>query len=463
LPGGGFDTGFDVGFDIGTDAAQRLPTWFRGASCEMRPANVTYEMRSSNAQCAARAVNMQFQTRALNIAFGLRMPNLQMPAPLWRPGGQTDMVDRVSGAVYVAPDGDDANSGTEASPVLTLDRASALIDPGGTIYYAGGTHTHLTQQTISRNGTASERITVCPVPGEHAIIDGGGGIDGTSPLVMIDGNYVTFRDIEVQRSSRQGIAIYTATGAEVINCVVRDCWGTGIISEGPTVGSNADTRIEGCTVYHNTAHNLTGEPGYGQGVSLSTGSGGTVRNCFVYENMGEGIGVMKGHGAATLEDNVSYDNYKINIYCDSPSTGTGTRIDGNLCFCTGNPKYLTYNTGLRSTGITFARETGSGHLAGIVCVNNTLVGCHYGISFFEQRPDSGLVDAIFTGNAIINSVTAAMHIEPSGASGNQVTDNIFFPAPVFGGDLSGFIFGPADPQFIAGRGNNAVVWASSEV
>jgi hypothetical protein len=459
LPGGGFDTGFDVGFDIGTDAAQRLPTWFRGASCELRPANVTYEMRASNAQCDVRAVNMQFQTRALNIAFGLRLPNVQTPSdwPLWRPGGQTDMVDRVSGAVYVAPDGDDANSGTEASPVRTLDRASALVAVGGTIYYVGGVHNCLTQQTITKNGTASERITVCPVPGEHAIIDGSGSDYQTA--VMLDGNYVTFRDMEVRNSTRQGIGIYAATGVEVLNCSVHDCWETGIINEGPSVGSNSGTLIDGCEVYRNTNHNLTGEPGYGQGISISAGSGATVRNCLVHNNMGEGIGVMKGHEGATIENNVSYDNYKINIYCDSPATGV--TVDGNLCFCTGDPKYLTYNTGLRSTGITFARETGSGHLAGIVCVNNTLVGCHYGISFFEQRPDSGLVDAIFTGNAIINSIAAAMHIEPSGASGNQVTDNIFFPAPVFAGDLSGFIFGPVDPQFVAGRGNNAVVWAGA--
>jgi len=46
MPGGGFDTGFDVGFDIGTDAALRVPTWFRGASCELRPLNMELQMRA---------------------------------------------------------------------------------------------------------------------------------------------------------------------------------------------------------------------------------------------------------------------------------------------------------------------------------------------------------------------------------------------------------------------------------
>lgn len=344
-------------------------------------------------------------------------------------------------AIYISPDGDDTNLGDEARPVHTLDRASALVKPGGTIYYTAGVHHPLTQQTISKNGSADARITVCPVPGAHVVIDGGGGIDGNSPLVMLDGNYITFRDIEVCNSSRQGIAVYTATGAAIINCVVHDCWGTGIISEGPTMGSNADTLVEGCTVFRTTNHNLTGEPGYGQGISMSTGTGGTVRNCSVFNVMGEGIGVMKGHSGAVVEGNVSYDNYKINIYTDAPSSGDSTTIRGNLCFCTGNPKYLTYGEKNRSTGITLARETGSGHVNGVICEDNVILGCHYGISFFEQRKDSGLTNAIFARNLIANSVVAAWHIEPAGASDNEISDSVFVSmhgSPLFAGDMSGY-------------------------
>ena len=345
------------------------------------------------------------------------------------------------GAIYISPDGDDTNLGDEAHPVHTLDRGSALARAGDTIFYLAGRHYHLTQQTISKNGSADARITVCPVPGAHATIDGGGGTEGNSPLVMLDGNYVTFRDIEVCRSSRQGIAIYTATGAEIIGCVVHDCWGTGIISEGPTAGSNTGTLIEGCTVYKNTNHNLTGEPGYGQGISLSTGTGGTVRNCYVFCNMGEGIGVMKGHSGAVVEGNVSYDNYKINIYCDAPAEGDSTAVRGNMCFCTGNEKYLTYNTRLKSTGITFARETGSGHVNGVECSGNVILGCHYGISFFEQRKDSGLTNSLFSRNLIANCDVAAWHIEPAGAADNEISDSVFVSmhgSPLFAGDMTGY-------------------------
>ncbi len=155
-------------------------------------------------------------------------------------------------------------------------------------------------------------------------------------------------------------------------------------------------------------------------------------------------------------ENVLWDNYKINIYNDSSSDST---IEGNFCFSFGNPDYLTYNTLLRCTGITFARETGSGKLNAISCKDNTVVGCHYGISFFEQRKDSGLTNSIFEGNAIIKSVTAALHIEPSGASNNRMRNNIFFPRPLFEGDLAGFVFEPADPQFVRGMGNNAILWS----
>jgi len=344
-------------------------------------------------------------------------------------------------AIYVSPEGDDSNEGSESFPVHTLDRASALARAGDTIYYTAGRHYHLTQQTISKNGSADARITVCPAPGAHVVIDGGGDINGTSPLVMLDGNYVTFKDIEVCGSSRQGIAIYTATDVHVLGCVVHDCWGTGIISEGPTIGSNSDTLIEGCIVYKNTNHNLTGEPGYGQGISLSTGTGGIVRNCSVFCNMGEGIGVMKGHSGAVVEGCIAYDNYKINIYTDAPAEGDSTTIRGNFCFCTGAEKYLTYNEQNRSTGITLARETGSGHVNGVECSGNVILGCHYGISFFEQRKDSGLTNSRFAHNLIANSVAAAWHIEPSGAADNEISDSVFASmngAPLFMGDMTGY-------------------------
>jgi len=345
--------------------------------------------------------------------------------------------------IYISPEGDDDNDGTKMYPVHTLNRASALVKAGGTIFYTAGVHRHLTQQTISKNGTADERIVVCPVPDAYVTIDGGGGKDGTSPLVMIDGNYITFRDIEVCRSSRQGIAVYTAISAEIIGCVVHDCWGTGIISEGPTAGSNTDTLIEDCTVFRNTNHNLTGEPGYGQGISMSTGTGGTVRNCNVFNNMGEGIGVMKGHSGAVVENNVSYDNYKINIYTDAPSSGDSTTIRNNICFCTGNPAYLTYGEQNHSTGVTLARETGSGHVNGVECINNVILKCHYGISFFEQRKDSGLTNSLFSQNLIANSIVAAWHIEPAGAADNEVSDSVFVSmngAPLFMGDMTGYEF-----------------------
>jgi hypothetical protein len=345
------------------------------------------------------------------------------------------------GAIYISPDGDDTNLGDEAHPVHTLDRASALARAGDTIYYMAGRHYHLTQQTISKNGSADARITVSPVPGAHVVIDGLGMERETTPLVMLDGNYITFRDIEVCNSGRQGIAIYAATGVEVINCVVHDCWSTGIMSEGPTAGSNTDTLIDRCTVFRNTNENLTGEPGYGQGISLSAGTGGRVRNCYVFNNMGEGIGVMKGHSGAVVEGNVSYDNYKINIYTDGPSSGDSTTIRGNLCFCTGNEKYLTYDTRLKSTGITLARETGSGHVNGVDCSGNVILGCHYGISFFEQRPESGLTNSLFSRNLIANCDVAAWHIEPAGASDNEISDSVFVSmhgSPLFAGDMTGY-------------------------
>jgi hypothetical protein len=71
---------------------------------------------------------------------------------------------------YVAPAGNDANPGTAARPLATLQAAVNRLQPGDTLLVHGGTY----RETVvfPRNGTAEKPITLKSCPGEKVIVSG---------------------------------------------------------------------------------------------------------------------------------------------------------------------------------------------------------------------------------------------------------------------------------------------------
>lgn len=345
----------------------------------------------------------------------------------------------IPGAIYVAPYGNDAYTGSLLQPVKTLDRAGALVSAGGTIAYFGGVHTCPVVQNITTNGTISNRITICPVPGHKPIIDGSGPQVGAQHLFFIDGDYITVKDLEIRNSTRDGIVVYQAVGVIVENCYVHGCWQAGIMSEGTTNASNDGTIIRKCFVERNVRHNLTGAAGYGQGISLSIGQNGIVEDCIVTRNMGEGIGLQKGHSGGTVRRNISGDNYKINMYNDACNNST---FDRNFCFATGFVETQVYGTGARPNGFTWSRETGSGAVTGLKVTNNIFANCNYGMLYFIQLANAGYTGAVIAGNTIANPITAGIRIEGgASAANNTISNNIFHSdtgVPAAAGDWNGY-------------------------
>jgi len=77
-----------------------------------------------------------------------------------------------SGAILVAPDGDDGNPGTTAAPLRSLTRAVALASPGSTIVLRAGTYHE--SVTIPSGRT----VTVQNWPGEVVWLDGSEVVSG---------------------------------------------------------------------------------------------------------------------------------------------------------------------------------------------------------------------------------------------------------------------------------------------
>lgn len=73
---------------------------------------------------------------------------------------------------YVATNGNDASSGTEASPWRTIQKAANTLVAGDTVYVKQGTYN---ERIIPKNsGTSSGYINFIAYPGQSVTLDGSG-------------------------------------------------------------------------------------------------------------------------------------------------------------------------------------------------------------------------------------------------------------------------------------------------
>ena len=107
--------------------------------------------------------------------------------------------------LYVSPTGSDANPGTAAAPLLTLQKAADRVGPGDTVTAPAGTYAGF---NLFASGTATQRITF---RGEASPGAGGVVIDRPNPWNSRDGinlegaSFVTVEGFTVKNQPRAGI------------------------------------------------------------------------------------------------------------------------------------------------------------------------------------------------------------------------------------------------------------------
>ncbi len=101
--------------------------------------------------------------------------------------------------IYVAPNGNDSNDGSEASPLATLKgardkvrsiKASGFPEKGITVYFRGGEYrwSETVEFTDADSGTQSGKIVYASYPGETAVFTGGVRIPGSEFTNVTDEN-----------------------------------------------------------------------------------------------------------------------------------------------------------------------------------------------------------------------------------------------------------------------------------
>lgn len=248
-----------------------------------------------------------------------------------------DYADLVTGdtpsanALYVAPNGRDGATGTEADPT-TLTSAITRISAGGTIYLRGGTYNFSQTVTIPQgnNGTSSARKKLSAYQGETPVLNfSAQSEDPANRGLAVNGSFWHVYGIVVQRAGDNGIFV---GGSNNIfeRTVTRFNRDTGLqisrmLSSTPKEQWPADNLVLSAESHDNA--DSDGEDADGFAAKLTSGPGNVFRYTVAHNNIDDGWDLYTKSdtgpiGAVTIEDSLAYENGTLS---DGSQAGNGDR------------------------------------------------------------------------------------------------------------------------------------------
>lgn len=291
------------------------------------------------------------------------------------------------GFYFVAPNGDDKNSGGILEPLATLNRADDLMVDGDTCFVRGGRYTNMGPQSLKKSASFEKYPE-----------------DDTPPVL----DMAAYQDA-MQENEQYGIALYGAgailsglwitggwkgfiaradkvmiTGSRVTNCGSR---GFGIAGHNVTLLGN---KAINCGLFWQeqcqdpARYLIGGWPGIIEFLPHYTEkgncTGGILRGNLVKESYGDGFGIYKAQDAL-LEYNTVDTNWSEGFYC----TASHIVLRYNKAIVRHGGFNRPAGDMSPMDGFKFARE-GSGNLLveNVIFEHNVTVGCRYGARWWAD-------------------------------------------------------------------------------
>jgi hypothetical protein len=234
--------------------------------------------------------------------------------------------------LYVSPNGNDSNAGTEAAPFRTLTRAHQAANAGNTIWMLPGTYAWNTTTSLSKSGTEAARIVVSGTTGNRPIIDFASQTRGSNSRgIEISGNYWHIRGIEVANAGDNCIAI-SGSNNVVEDVILHGCEDTGLqITVGSTQAGNddygADNLVLNCDSYENFDVATGGENADGFAAKLRIGPGNVFRGCRAWNNADDGWDLFASNDVVVIDNCWAFSNGKVNGR-NPAGDGNGFKLGG---------------------------------------------------------------------------------------------------------------------------------------
>lgn len=283
---------------------------------------------------------------------------------------------------YVAPAGNDANTGTSPSQAWrTLQRAADAVSPGDRVLVADGSYAGF---TLERAGTPTRRIEFRAL---------GTGLDVTSGsnrdrIELYLAHYVTLDGFRVSGATRSGIAVLGEPDDEVIGVTIRNC----------RCSNNGTWGIF---------------TGYARKVTLEN-------NECAFSGTQHGIYVSNSADYPVIRFNVCHHNAcsGIQINADPSLDGDGiisyARVENNICFDNG---------AVGGAALNFASVRDS-----MICNNELYGNTAGGIALWDDGYGSGMGcrDNRICNNTVRQAAGGRWAFNMiNGSTGNLVCNNIF--------------------------------------
>ena len=331
---------------------------------------------------------------------------------------------------YVAPDGDDNNSGSIEAPYHSIKKAIQSAKPGSTIYLREGTYKPLNSDIMRENaegvyscvydlstkGNAGSPITISGYPEEKAVID----LSEVKPDARVIGFYVKsdywhLKDFDIvgiqvtQTGHTQSINVGLFGGS---NCIIErvnmhDGMGIGVYA---TRGSN--NLVLNCDAYNNydpVSENGAGGncDGFGFHLNNARYTGNVVKGCRAWRNSDDGYDLINNLAPVTIENCWAWENgYDADRV--SRGDGTGFKSGGYGMKSTVDSKKIPPRNIVRNCISWSNKQNGfyaNHHLAGLDFINNTAFRNKRNFNMVNRKSHQEAVDVEGYGHNLSNNVS----------------------------------------------------------
>jgi hypothetical protein len=292
--------------------------------------------------------------------------------------------------------------------VLSGGAAFSTISPrpGDIVVVRAGTYRSRQNVAGWSGASAAAPTRIVAYPGETVTFDAS-SLTGTDILGLRSADNIEIRGFRFVDDGGVNWAFF-GEGAE--NVTVAQCDISGfrrgaMCFDYVAKSTNAGWRVEYNRLHNNVLENRKadgtggqrGTSGWGRAIFGDFRGGSVIRRNWVYENYGEGIGLLANSGSRVTE-NIVWDNYSVMIYADNTARAT---VQNNIVFHTGNTRF--FRSSRPAQSIVFSNET-------------------YG----ESKYDLATTGNIATGNRILSGMTTPAYWSGGGGLSGSGT-SVFAP------------------------------------
>jgi len=216
--------------------------------------------------------------------------------------------------ITVAVNGNDANAGTVAAPLKTIQAAVNKAVPGTVIQIRGGTYAPSTNIQVNSNGTASAPIIMRAYGTEKVVIDGEnmpytpGAVDSSIPradrgALHVEGDFWRFERLEIVHGPYAIFAL-DSNGNVYDRLVTRDNYESGLHIQ----GASSNNTILNLDSYGNRDPRKNGESSDGLAIKEGSGTGNKVIGARLWNNADDGFDAWEFLSPIRIEDTAAWGN-----------------------------------------------------------------------------------------------------------------------------------------------------------